>query len=547
MSSPYGAPLASTESNSGDSTQRPPLRFPHPQEEHAWGPGGNPPPFVAPPNTGTGGTGLTIPPTAPTGQDWGRRNETFFLPPQFSYNPDQQQPPAAPPAPPKRNRKRLIIALSSAVTVVAAAVAGGIIVLSGGDSPKPAATGGQTSGGQLASDSHTSAPPKTGATPVWSVKPNNPDPAAKAVIGSWLVNDHAVVRADATGLQAYDTETGRGLWLYTVPDAGAAICDVSASPQGKIGVVRYGPQGNCTTVAAVDAESGHVLWTAPIPGGTTNPTVSVGDDMVAGSAGNIVTVWNIGDGKKLWDVDLGKANPPCRLLQSAVQATSAALLADCGKGPAVLMKDAHTGADHWQAPLPPDPDPNTHHAIVQAVAPTIVHIETDGAAAADHYYVLNDKGQPQATIDGTGAFGKLEPRFGPKAHQLSHLTGNTWIEPTAPKDPATGNAPAAGLVAFDVTTGKQLWQAPAMSGAPVTVVALNDDRVLVFDGGTADGPGARLVDFATAGGAAADSPIKDPLGPDWAGAAAGYLVGDRFVLVPATPRKGSAVVAFALK
>ncbi|NUR63804.1 MAG: PQQ-binding-like beta-propeller repeat protein [Catenulispora sp.] len=543
MSSPYGAPLASTESNSGDSAQRQPLRFPHPQEEHSWGQGGTPPPFVAPANTGTGGTGMTIPPTAPTGQEWGRRNETFFLPPQFSYNPDQQQP-VAPPAPPKRSRKRLIIALSSAVTVVAAAVAGGIIVMSGSDSPKPA-----TTGGQLASDSHTSAPPKTGATPVWSVKPSNPDPAAKTVIGSWLVNDHAVVRADATGLQAYDTETGRGLWLYTVPDAGSAICDASASPQGKIGVIRYGVKDNCTTVAAIDAENGHVLWTAPIPGGTGNPTITVGDDMVAGSAGNVVTVWNIGDGKKLWDDDLGKANPPCRLIQSAVQATSAALLADCGKGPTVLMKDAHTGADHWQTPLPPDGAPNAHHAFLQAAAPTIVHIDAtpDGAPAIDHYYFVDDKGQLQATIEGTGPFGKLEPRVGPKAHQLSHLTGNTWIEPTAAKDPATGNAPAAGLVAFDVTTGKQLWQAPPLAGAPAAVVALNDDRTLVLDGGTADGPGARLLDFTTANGAAADPPIKDPLGPDWAGAAAGYLVGDRFVLVPATPRKGAAVVAFALK
>jgi outer membrane protein assembly factor BamB len=543
MSSPYGAPLASSQSNSGDSAQRPPLRFPHPQEEHVWRPGGTPPPFVAPTNTGTGGTGMTIPPTAPTGQDWGRRNETFFLPPQFSYNPDQQQP-APPPAPPKRNRKRMTIAVGTAVLVLAGAVGGGILMLAGGDSPKPA-----TTGGQLASDAHTSAPPKTGVTPAWSVKPNNPDPAAQTVISSWLVNDHAVVRGDATGLQAYDTETGRGLWLYTAPDQGSPICDMSQNVQGKIGVFRYGPTGGCVTAAAIDTETGRVLWTAPIPGDATIPSISLGDDTVAGSRGNMFTVWNAADGKKLWDIDLGKANPPCRLFQGAVQAGSAALLADCGKGPTVLMKDARTGADRWQAPLPPDGGPDAHFGLLQAVAPSVVHVEAApaGAPRLDRYYFVSDKGQLQSTIEGTGPFGTLEPHVGYKAHQIAHVTGNIWVTPTAAKDPATGNASPAGLVAFDVTTGKQLWQAPAMAGAPVGLVALNDDRTLVFDGGTADGTGARLLDFATATGAAADAPIKDALGPDWSGPAAGYVVGDRFVMVPATPRKGSAVIAFPLK
>lgn len=119
MASPYGAPLSNNESNTGGSAQRQSLRFPttqgpgaqgpNPQGTPVWGSEQAPPPFVAPPTAP--GTGATIPPAAPTGSGWGNRNETFFLPPQYSYNPDQQQPVAPPPQPPKRSRKRLVLAL----------------------------------------------------------------------------------------------------------------------------------------------------------------------------------------------------------------------------------------------------------------------------------------------------------------------------------------------------------------------------------------------------------------------------------------------------
>jgi len=341
------------------------------------------------------------------------------------------------------------------------------------------------------------------------------------------------------------------LWTWAVPGPGAKACDISQSAEHKIGVVQYGPDGNCTTVAAIDTDSGKAIWTTQIPGGTTTPAISRSDDLVAGSAGDVLTVWNAADGKKLWDVDLSKANPSCRLFKAALRTTSAAILANCGKGTTVLMKDAHTGADRWQAAVPTDA-PNARRTLVSAGSPTIVHVEAtqQGAAPVDVYFAFSDTGQLQSTINGIGAFGKLEPLVGPSGlqHQVAHVSGNILVEPTAAKDPTSGNAPAAGLVAFDLTTGKQVWQAPAMTGDPVAVVALDQDKTLVFDGGvTETGPGARLLAYSTANGAEATSPIKDALGQDWAGPAVAYLVGDRLVVVPAWPRKGAAVVAFEVK
>ncbi|MEY9890013.1 hypothetical protein ABIA31_003671 [Catenulispora sp. MAP5-51] len=69
----------------------------------------------------------------------------------------------------------------------------------------------------------------------------------------------------------------------------------------------------------------------------------------------------------------------------------------------------------------------------------------------------------------------------------------------------------------------------------------------VFDGGSAGTP-ARLLAFATKGGAPTASGIAGTLGTDWSGpAAAAYVAGDRLIVLPAAPEKGADVLAFALQ
>ncbi|GAA1982524.1 PQQ-binding-like beta-propeller repeat protein [Catenulispora subtropica] len=547
MGSPYGAPLSNNAGNSGGSMpQQPPQPRPPvpPQGGPVWGPGQTPPPFGSPDGRSSN---LTIPP-APSTRDWGNTSAGFAPPPQFSYNPDQPlmtPPPSVPP--PKKSRKRLVIAVSSAVVVAAAAVTGGVILMSHDDSDKPAVTGGP-----LTTDTHTSdAPRPPSADPVWKAEANT-DPNAKTTLGSWLTDSNSVIRGDTTGLQSYDIKTGKELWTFA-PNQGETLCEMSRVARSKVGVLRYGQNGNCTSVAAIDTGSGKPLWTATIPGGgPDNSSISLTDGLVSGTGGNLLTVWNAADGKKLWDADLAKANPTCRLIQAAVRGTSAAVLADCGKGATVLMKDGHTGADQWQTPLPPAPAPDAHYTLVQAASPAVVHIEAtqQGSTPADQYVALSDKGQIQSTFNGTGPFGQLEPRLGPegKQAQVAHMQGNILVEPTTATDPATGKPSASGLVAIDTATGKQLWQSPAMNGSPVAIVALDPDTTVVLDGGnTKAGPGARLLAFSTMSGTAKTSPIPDPLGPDWAGTSAAYLVGDRLVVVPAQPTKGASMVAFEVK
>ncbi|MEY9891414.1 outer membrane protein assembly factor BamB [Catenulispora sp. MAP12-49] len=465
----------------------------------------------------------------------GTGNESYPVPPQFSYNPERQ-PVYQPPAPaPSRAPRRAIIGVAAIVLVSAGTV--GAVLLHG--SSAKSTTGGSTVNipGQ---DSHTTA----GATvqAKWSA-PASGD--AATVVGSWLVNKKTVVRGDAGALKAYDAETGKQVWTLPVPGQGAAICQMSQVTVQGIGMVQYGAVGNCNTVAAINTANGKTVWTQTLgatPGSApgTMPMMAMGADMVAGQIGTTVTAWNAADGKQLWTSDLAKAaNPPCKPDQLAAKSTFVALIEDCGAGPVAVRKDAHTGADLWRTPLPPEGLNGAQITLVEAALPTIVHVESP---TLDNYYTFDAQGKAKATIPGSGDFGKLNLNVGPQTdqQQLPHVQDTTFIAPTADKDATTA------LAAFDLSSGKKLWQSPPAPTGPVIIAAQDPQKVTVFEAG-APGSSPRLTAFAMSDGGNLAAGINGTIATDWSGpAAAAYVTGDRLIVLPAAPEKGADVVAFAL-
>lgn len=463
--------------------------------------------------------------------NWGGGNESYPVPPQFSYNPENQ--PAFPqPAPaPAPDHRRAIIGVSAAA-LLTVGIVGAVLLQSGWTK---SSTGGSATN-ILGQDSHTA---KT--VPVAWTAPASGD--ATAVVGSWLVNKKTIVRGDAGALKAYDTETGKRLWTFQAPGQGTSICQMSQVTVQGTGVVQYGAAGNCNTLAAIDTDSGKQVWTQPLgaapgsPPGTT-PMTAMGGDVVVGQNGTSVTVWNAADGKQLWTSDLGKAKPACRADQLAVKGTFVTLIEDCGAGPVAVRKDSHTGADLWRTPVPPDGLSGAQITLVEAALPTIVHVESQ---SVDNYYTFDAQGKVKVTISGTGDFGKLDLDVGSQGHQhpLPYVQGSTLFAPTADKDATTA------LVAFDLSSGKKLWQIPAAATGPVIIAGLDADKLTVFDGGTA-GSSPRLTAFATSG-VTAPSGLNGTLGSDWGGpAAAAYVTGDRLIVLPAAPEKGADLLAFAL-
>ena len=464
----------------------------------------------------------------------GGGNESYPVPPQFSYNPDRQ-PVYEPPAPaPSRDRRRLVVGVT-AVALLTAGIAGVVFLQSG--SSKSSKDGSTIN--ILGQDTHT-----TGSKSVsvaWSA-PATDD--AGTVVGSWLSNKKTIVRGDTAALKAYDAETGKQLWTFPVPGQGASICQMGQMTIQGIGMVQYGPAGSCNTLAAIDTNNGKTVWTqtlGAIPGSApgTVPMMAVGGDVVVGQHGNSVTVWSATDGRQLWTSDLARANPPCRPEQLAVKSTYVALIQDCGAGPVAVRKDSHTGSDLWRTPLPSDGLAGAQITLVEAALPTIVHVQS---STVDRYYTFDSQGKMKATIEGTGAFGKLDVNVGPQSlqHPLPHVQDNTFIAPTADKDATTA------MVAFDLSTGREQWQIPATATGPIAVVTTDSDKVTVLDGGTT-GSAPRLAAYAMKDGKAVSSGVDGTLGTDWGGpVAAAYTIGDRLIVVPAAPEKGVDLLAFPL-
>lgn len=465
---------------------------------------------------------------------WGGGDQPYPVPPQFSYNPERQpvfEPP--PPAAPRAQRKAIIGV--SAIALIAAGIAGAVLLH--GTSTK-LSNGGSTVN-TLGQDSHTAGSKTLPAA--WSA-PASGD-AAK-VVGSWMVNKKTIVRGDTGALKAYDAETGKQLWTYPAPGQGASICQMSQLTIQGIGVVQYGAAGNCNTIAAIDTYSGKQVWTqtlAAAPGSApgTIPMMAMGGDVVAGQTGTSVTAWGAGDGKQFWTSDLAKAKPACKADQLAVKAAYVALIEDCGAGPVTVRKDATTGADLWHTPVPPDGLAGAQITLVEAALPTIVHVESQ---TIDRYYTFDAQGKAKATIAGTGDFGKLDLNVGPQGQRqpLPYVVGSTLVAPTADKDATTA------LVAIDLSSGNKLWQIPPAAAGPVTVAALDSDKVTVFAAGPA-GASSRLTTFTTNNGAMVATGPAGTLTGDWGGPVlAAYTAGDRLIVLPAAPEKGADILAFAL-
>ncbi|WP_083795724.1 outer membrane protein assembly factor BamB family protein [Catenulispora acidiphila] len=458
-------------------------------------------------------------------------------PPQFSYRPETQPAPPMPLAPPKKSRRTAIIGASAAAVLVAGAVVVGVITL-GGNSKQSSTSGGPTV--PMSQDTRTV---DKGVAAVWTA-PAGGDSAT--VVGSWMVDDKAIVRGDATALKAYDAESGKSLWAAPAPGGpGASICAMSQVAAGKIGLVQSGPSGNCTTITAIDTDTGRQVWStqlsaAPGAGAGTQPLMSFGGEVVAGQVGTSVTAWNAADGKQLWTEDLAKAKPACLLYQLGAKSSEVAVVENCGAGMAVAAKDPHSGRTLWTTPLPREGLDGAQITLVQPADPTIVHVASQGG---ERYYSFDANGKLLSAVPGTGDFGAIDLNTGPQGqqHPVAHVQDRTLVAPTADKDTHTS------LVAVDLTSDSGLWRAPATPAGPVTIAALTADKVTVFESGTADTP-AHLVAFATKDGTATSSGLTDPLSKDWSGpTAAAYVAGNRLIVLPAAPEKGADVVAFALR
>ncbi|WP_035794428.1 outer membrane protein assembly factor BamB family protein [Kitasatospora mediocidica] len=333
---------------------------------------------------------------------------------------------------------------------------------------------------------------------VWTAQPAAAaQPGADdTLVGSWLLAD-AVVRADSSGVHAYDLAAGKPTWSVAAPAAGAVPCGLSPTVNAAgLGGVLFrtaaDPNSPCTLLAAVDSKTGKTAWTKTISGATGPYAahVAVTDDKVIVVGDDKAVAWAAADGKDAWlYAGQGKF---CSLSGNASGATVVvhSSCADSTPADQAVALSVAEGKVLWWRGLNNSPRTVTVLSAEPAVVLTTGDKPTDARV-----FGWGPTGDPAGEIPVATAGGRLDVAHGsfdpvPGVFFQGH-TMTTTLLPDAPG--------AAVVTSYDLSTGKQLWQTPVSEKGTVSAVGI-DNGALVLAADERVGQPAHLSRFALTGG-----------------------------------------------
>lgn len=384
------------------------------------------------------------------------------------------------------SRKALLVRTGAGVAALGVLVAAGLMVgTEGGDSA--AASSGGEPGFAVA---HTRA---------WAAQPAAAGPAGgdDTLMGSWLLAD-AVVRADGSGVRAYDRAGGKPTWSVEPPAAGAVPCGLSAGVnQAGLGAALFRPQADpkspCTLVAAVDTKTGRTAWTKTLSDakGAYSAKVGVTEDKVVAVGDDRVLAWESADGKDIWQyTGQGKF---CTLSggvtgKTVLVASSCADSTPADQAVALNVADGKVG---WWRGLNNQPKTVT----VLSAEPSVV-LTTGAKPEDDRVFAWGKGGDPAAEIPVTVDGGRLDVAHGTfSATPGVYFEGRTMVTTL---EPPNGGGPVSA-VGYDLDTGKQHWKARTAAKGAVRAVGIDGGSLVLAADERRDQP-ARLSRFPLAGG-----------------------------------------------
>ncbi|MFE5587679.1 PQQ-binding-like beta-propeller repeat protein [Kitasatospora sp. NPDC056531] len=315
--------------------------------------------------------------------------------------------------------------------------------------------------------------------------------------GSWLLAD-AVVRADGTGVHAYDRTAGKPTWSVEPPAAGAVPCGLSAgvNPAG-LGAALFRPQADpkspCTLVAAVDTKTGKTAWTKTLSDakGAYAARIGVTEDKVIAVGDDRAVAWDSADGKDVWQyTGQGKF---CTL-SGGVSGKTVLVASSCADSTpadqAVALNTADGKVSWWRGL---NNSPKT--VTVLSTEPAVV-LTTGAKPEDDRVFAWGTSGDPAAEIPVVTDGGRLDV-----AHGTFSATPNVFFDGrtmVATLVPANGGGPVSA-VGYDLDTGKQRWKAQTAAKGTVRAVAIDGGSLVLAADERRDQP-ARLGRFPLAGG-----------------------------------------------
>ncbi|MET9181759.1 PQQ-binding-like beta-propeller repeat protein [Kitasatospora aureofaciens] len=336
-------------------------------------------------------------------------------------------------------------------------------------------------------------------TKVWSVQPVAAAQQAgdDTLVGSWLLAD-AVVRADGSGVHAYDRTAGKPTWSVEPPAAGAVPCGLSASVnQAGLGAALFRPQADpkspCALVAAVDTKTGKTAWTKSLSDSKDAYSARIGvtEDMVIAVGDDRAAAWAAADGKDVWQyTGQGKF---CTLSGGVTGKTVlvASSCADSTPADQAVALNAADGKVSWWRGLNNQPKTVT----VLSAEPAVV-LTTGGKPEDDRVFGWGAAGDPAVEIPVVTDGGRLNVTHGTfSATPEVFFEGRTMV---AAMTPANSGGPVSA-VGYDLDSGKQRWKTPTAAKGTSRAVGIDGGSLVLAADERRDQP-ARLGRFPLVGG-----------------------------------------------
>jgi outer membrane protein assembly factor BamB len=408
------------------------------------------------------------------------------------------QPPYTPGAygqvpPPKNPRRGLLIGGIAAVVVLAVCVAaGGFIwqnVAGGGSTKLEVAWAKEAEEEKL--------PGEDSGDPVdW--------------YALWLFED-LVIRPTTDGVVAYQLNDGSQAWTVPMPE-GTRMCTAAPAAIRDRGVIAFGGT-RCDQVGVIDLKAGKLAVTAQVPAPrnagsqpATARLVAAGDVAVLDDEGALTAI-GISDGRQRWRQD----NDDCNDDVYAMDEKRIVLeRRSCSQGQDTFLAtvDSATGRELTQTPL-------GQRAIVLNVVstdPVVAVIGPDARQQPDPVVVaIDDTGNTTAEVQTKGSGRDLE------FLGSSSLNSSTGI--SQPAMAVRDNvlfavnkaATPRSVVAFDLTSGKELWAEKGNEGDAL-ILRVDDRGVWAVENGTSDGY-LMLIDPTSGNTSVVGSGVMSPVWP----------------------------------
>ncbi|MFC1409790.1 PQQ-binding-like beta-propeller repeat protein [Streptacidiphilus sp. N1-12] len=312
----------------------------------------------------------------------------------------------------------------------------------------------------------------------WSVPSSGSD---DRILGSWLTATTVIRASSGDGVVAYDLTTGRKSWTLTPPAGAATPCAMSQGVNASgIGAMAFGTNAeSCTYFAAVDSATGRILWKLNLTN-SDHPVATSATALIQGSVATVLSLGRAGGfdaktGKQIW------VNPSrgsyCN--EESYGTTGVVVVedycADASPKQTMTALDASTGKRLWRR----TETTTAVESYMLNASPLVAQLSSELNGPVDVY---SSKGVP-TPLDMTGFSVSSDSVTPVKA------AGNTLVVQSGEDLESAGSDSTAGqVIAFNLSTGQQLWRYNGESGhGAVLARTASDGKLYALSTGTYSG------------------------------------------------------------